>query len=424
MGHKEKELKMKKLKITGPCKLSGEVHISRAKNAYLPILAAVLLTDKEVRLRNLPDLRDIKTMVKLLKNLGVEVHEEGETTVFNAKNLSSHEATYELVKTMRASIFVLGPLISRLKKAKVSLPGGCAIGTRPIDIHLKNLEKMGVHIDLNSGYVQANAEELKGTRLALNFPSVGATENLMMAGVFADGTTIIENAAKEPEIDDLANFLNSMGAKISGIGTSKITIEGVKELFETEYESIGDRIEAATYIMAGLATSSDIKVLKFDPTHLEFVIDKLKETGAQIDVLENGVHVKPSKLKSINIETAPYPGFPTDAQAQLVSLSLMSEGTTIVKENIFENRFMHVPELIRMGANINLSGNAAIVEGGHELKGAPVMCTDLRASAALIIAALCAKGETIIDRVYHLERGYEKLSAKFAGLGANVEVIE
>ncbi|MEE3079603.1 MAG: UDP-N-acetylglucosamine 1-carboxyvinyltransferase [Bdellovibrionota bacterium] len=415
---------MKKLKINGPCKLSGEVSISRAKNAYLPILAAVLLSDKEIRLKNLPDLRDIKTMVKLLTNLGVEVHEEGNVTIFNAKNLSSHEATYELVKTMRASIFVLGPLLSRLNKAKVSLPGGCAIGTRPIDIHLKNLEKMGVSIDLNSGYVEAHTDELVGTKLALKFPSVGATENLMMAAVFANGQTVIENAAKEPEIDDLANFLNSMGAKISGIGTSKIVIDGVKELFPTEYEAIGDRIEAATYIMAGLASKSDIKVLNFDPLHLEFVIDKLKEMGANIEVLSNGVHLKPSHLKSINIETAPYPGFPTDAQAQLVSLSLICEGTTIVKENIFENRFMHVPELIRMGAKISVSGNTAIVEGGTPLKGAPVMCTDLRASAALIIAALCAEGETVIDRIYHLERGYENLSAKFEKLGAQVTIVD
>ncbi|MAE58604.1 MAG: UDP-N-acetylglucosamine 1-carboxyvinyltransferase [Halobacteriovorax sp.] len=415
---------MKKLKINGPCKLSGEVSISRAKNAYLPILAAVLLSDKEIRLKNLPDLRDIKTMVKLLTNLGVEVREEGNVTIFNAKNLSSHEATYELVKTMRASIFVLGPLLSRLNKAKVSLPGGCAIGTRPIDIHLKNLEKMGVNIDLNSGYVEAHTDELVGTKLALKFPSVGATENLMMAAVFANGQTVIENAAKEPEIDDLANFLNSMGAKVSGIGTSKIVIDGVKELFPTEYEAIGDRIEAVTYIMAGLASKSDIKVLNFDPLHLEFVIDKLKEMGANIEVLSNGVHLKPSHLKSINIETAPYPGFPTDAQAQLVSLSLICEGTTIVKENIFENRFMHVPELVRMGAKISVSGNTAIVEGGTPLKGAPVMCTDLRASAALIIAALCAEGETVIDRIYHLERGYENLSAKFEKLGAQVTIVD
>ena len=415
---------MKKLKINGPCKLSGEVSISRAKNAYLPILAAVLLSDKEIRLKNLPDLRDIKTMVKLLTNLGVEVREEDNITIFNAKSLSSHEATYELVKTMRASIFVLGPLLSRLNKAKVSLPGGCAIGTRPIDIHLKNLEKMGVSIDLNSGYVEAHTDELVGTKLALKFPSVGATENLMMAAVFANGQTVIENAAKEPEIDDLANFLNSMGAKISGIGTSKIVIDGVKELFPTEYEAIGDRIEAATYIMAGLASKSDIKVLNFDPLHLEFVIDKLKEMGANIEVLSNGVHLKPSHLKSINIETAPYPGFPTDAQAQLVSLSLICEGTTIVKENIFENRFMHVPELVRMGAKISVSGNTAIVEGGTPLKGAPVMCTDLRASAALIIAALCAEGETVIDRIYHLERGYENLSAKFEKLGAQVTIVD
>ncbi len=415
---------MDKIKIQGPCQLSGEVSISRAKNAYLPILAAVLLTDKEVRLKNLPNLRDIRTMLKLLQNLGVQVREEGDLTIFNASTLNSYEATYELVKTMRASIFVLGPLLSRLNKAKVSLPGGCAIGTRPIDIHLRNLEKMGVKIDLQSGYVWAEANELVGTKLALKFPSVGATENLMMAGVFAKGTTIIENAAREPEIDDLANFLNSMGAKVSGIGTSRIVVEGVEELFETTYEAIGDRIEAATYVMAGLATNSEITVKNFNPTHIEFVIDKLKEMGANLVCGQDFVKVSPSKLKAIQIETAPYPGFPTDAQAQMVTLCMMSGGTSIIKETIFENRFMHVPELTRLGAKINQSGNTAVIEGGQSLVGAPVMCTDLRASAALVIAALCSEGETLIDRIYHLERGYENLSEKLQGLGAKVEVIK
>ncbi|OIQ19799.1 MAG: UDP-N-acetylglucosamine 1-carboxyvinyltransferase [Bacteriovorax sp. MedPE-SWde] len=416
---------MQKLVVKGPVKLTGEVSISRAKNAYLPILAAVLLTDKKVRLKNLPDLRDIRTMLKLLGNLGVTITKEGDTTVFDASTLNSHEATYDLVKTMRASIFVLGPLLARLNKAKVSLPGGCAIGTRPIDIHLSNLEKMGAKIDLNAGYVEAISNDgLVGTKLPLSFPSVGATENLMMAGVFAKGTTVIENAAMEPEIDDLANFLNSMGAKVSGIGTSKIIVEGVEELFETDYEAIGDRIEAATYIIAGLMTKSSIKVTNFNPEHLEFVIDKLKEMGGNIEVGKDFVNVEPSELNGAKIETAPFPGFPTDVQAQMVALLTQVNGNSFVKENIFENRFMHVPELMRLGAKITQEGKAVFIEAPIQLKAAPVMCTDLRASAALVIAALCAEGETVIDRIYHLERGYEKLTAKLQGLGANIEKVD
>jgi UDP-N-acetylglucosamine 1-carboxyvinyltransferase len=415
---------MDKLLVKGPAKLSGEVEISRAKNAYLPILAGLLLTNKKIRLLNLPHLRDIRTMMKLLGNLGVEITEEGEVTTFDASKLSSHEAIYELVKTMRASIFVLGPLLGRLGKAKVSLPGGCAIGTRPIDIHLANLEKMGAKIVLESGYVFAEAPEgLKGTTLALKFPSVGATENLMMAAVFAEGTTIIENAAMEPEIDDLANFLNSMGAKVSGIGSSKIVIEGVKELHETEYEAIGDRIEAATYIIAGLATQSQIKISKFNPEHLEFVLAKLVDMGAKIETGKDYVEVFPSTLKGVKIKTAPYPGFPTDVQAQMVALCTLIDGNSLMVENIFENRFMHVPELHRLGADIEQHGNALFITGGANLKAAPVMCTDLRASAALVIAALCAEGETKIDRIYHLERGYENLSAKLAKLGADVQIV-
>lgn len=413
---------MQKLKVQGPAKLSGEVQISRAKNAYLPILSAILLTDKEVRLRNIPDLRDIKTMLELLSNLGVKIKKEGNVTIFNASHLESHEATYEIVKTMRASIFVLGPLLTRLHKAKVSLPGGCAIGTRPIDIHLTNLEKMGARIELNAGYVEAHSDGLKGVKLPLSFPSVGATENLMMAAVFADGITTIENAALEPEIDDLANFLNSMGAKISGIGTNKLIIEGVKELFETEYEAIGDRIEAATYVIAGLMTNSTIKVTKFNPLHIEFVLDKLVEMGANLEIGSDYVITKPSTLKGVKIETAPYPGFPTDVQAQMVALCTIVNGTSIITENIFENRFMHVPELLRLGAKIDQQGSSLFIQGDAKLKGAPVMCTDLRASAALILAALVSEGETKIDRIYHLERGYENLCQKFAGLGASVEL--
>lgn len=416
---------MDKLKVYGPCTLSGSVKISRAKNAYLPILAAVLLSDKPIHLKNIPELQDIKTMIKLLTNLGVEVSKIGNITTFNAKNLNSHEATYDLVKTMRASIFVLGPLLARLKKAKVSLPGGCAIGTRPIDIHLVNLEKMGAKIELNSGYVDAQGPELKPVHLTLSFPSVGATENLMMAAVFTKGETIIENAALEPEIDDLANFLNAMGAKVSGIGTSKLHVVGVDSLKEATYEAIGDRIEASTYLMAGLITNSEITIEDINPEHLEFVIDVLRKMGGNIETTSHSIIVKKHQgLKGCNVDTAPFPGFPTDAQAQLIALSTAVNGTSIVTENIFENRFMHVPELVRLGADIALKGNSAIVNGGKKMTSAPVMCTDLRASAALIIAALACNGETEIQRVYHLDRGYEKLEEKFKLLGAKIERVK
>lgn len=413
---------MDKLVVHGPSELKGSVEISRAKNAYLPILAAVLLSDKPIHLKNIPELQDIKTMIKLLKNLGVEVVVNGNITTFNAKNLNSHEATYDLVKTMRASIFVLGPLLARLKKAKVSLPGGCAIGTRPIDIHLVNLEKMGAKIELNAGYVEAHAPDMSPVHLTLSFPSVGATENLMMASVFTAGETIIENAALEPEIDDLANFLNSMGAKVSGIGTSRIVVNGVKELNETTYEAIGDRIEAATYLMAAIATKSEITIESINPEHLDFVIEELREMGAHIETTQSSIKVFKSELKrGCHVDTAPFPGFPTDAQAQLIALCTQVNGVSVITENIFENRFMHVPELVRLGADITLKGNSAIIEGGKKLKAAPVMCTDLRASAALIIAALCAEGKTDVQRIYHLDRGYEKLEEKLLKLGAKVK---
>lgn len=414
---------MDKLLIKGPAKLVGTVNISRSKNAYLPILAGLCLTNKPITLKNIPDLRDMRTMMRLLQNLGVKIDEASEGLVFDAKNLNSHEATYDLVKTMRASIFILGPLLSRMKKAKVSLPGGCAIGTRPIDIHLSNLEKMGAKITIEAGYVLAETNGLVGATLPLPFPSVGATENLMMAGVFAKGKTIIENAAQEPEIDDLANFLNSLGAKISGMGTSVIVVEGVSELGGGSYEAIGDRIEASTYIAAGLATNSRIEVHGFNPRHIDFVLETFKEMGAKLDIGKNFVRVFPSELRGVKIDTAPYPGFPTDVQAQVLALATQCQGVSVISEHIFENRFMHVPELSRMGAEVELKGNIAIVEGKSQLTGAPVMCTDLRASAALVIAALSAEGETVIDRVYHLDRGYEHLERKFSALGADIRRI-
>lgn len=415
---------MDKLIITGPSTLSGTVHISRAKNAYLPILAAVLLSDKPIHLKNIPNLQDIKTMIKLLQNLGVTVTTDGNTTTFDASTLNSHEATYDIVKTMRASIFVLGPLLARRKAAKVSLPGGCAIGTRPIDLHLTNLEKLGCEITLTGGYVEAKVGSMKAERLTLAFPSVGATENLMMAAVFSDGVTTIENAALEPEIDDLANFLNAMGANVSGIGTQTLVVTGVKSLKEVTYEAIGDRIEASTYLMAALATGSDITITGVNPRHLEFVITTLVQMGAKIETSENTIKVYKSDLRGTMVDTAPFPGFPTDAQAQLIALCTQIKGASVVTEHIFENRFMHVPELARLGADITLKGKSAFIHGGEQLTAAPVMCTDLRASAALIIAALATKGETEIQRVYHLDRGYENLEAKFVGLGAKIKRVK
>ncbi len=412
---------MDKLIVNGPAHLAGEIKISKAKNAYLPILAAVLLSDKPVHLKNLPKLRDIQTMKKLLGHLGVEVEEKGEITTFNAANVTSVEATYDLVKTMRASIFVLGPLLSRFKKAKVSLPGGCAIGTRPIDLHLTNLKKLGVAYELKSGYVSCEAKNLKGANVVLAFPSVGATENLMMAAVFAEGETIIDNAALEPEVTDLAHFLMALGAPIEGVGTKTLKIQGIKEVKEITYEAIGDRIEAGTYLMAGLMTQSELSITGFVPHHIDFVIDKLREAGAKIDVFKEGIKVYPSTLKPLNIDTAPYPGFPTDLQAQMMALMLTIKGPSIITENIFENRFMHVPELERLGADISLKGKSAIINGGKKLVPAPIMCTDLRASAALILAALYCEGETEIRRVYHLDRGYEDLENKFTQVGVKIK---
>ncbi|MBT3586924.1 MAG: UDP-N-acetylglucosamine 1-carboxyvinyltransferase [Halobacteriovoraceae bacterium] len=414
---------MDKLIITGNAKLSGDVEISCAKNAYLPILAGVILNKKNIHLKNLPELRDIRTMKKLLEMLGVKTNVSGDTTTFDSSGMNSFEATYDLVKTMRASIFVLGPLLARHKEAKVSLPGGCAIGTRPIDLHLTNLEKLGAEIKMEGGYVHAKTTGLVGANIVLAFPSVGATENLMMAATLASGQTVIDNAALEPEIGDLGNFLNAMGAKVSGLGTKTLTIDGVKELHEVEYEAIGDRIEAGTYLMAALATNSELVIKKANPGHLEFVIEKLKEMGGQIEVRGEEIFVRPSDLRGTKIDTAPFPGFPTDLQAQMMALLTQVNGNSLISENIFENRFMHVPELQRLGAQITLKANSAFVEGGFPLKAAPIMCTDLRASAALVIAALCAEGETHVQRVYHLDRGYEKLDQKLLRMGVQIKRV-
>ncbi len=415
---------MDKLIIQGPAKLSGTVETSASKNATLPILTACLLNDELITIRKLPKLRDVTTTFKLLEMMGAKLFRKDEDVTIDCKNLTSTEASYELVKTMRASILVLGPLLARYKKAVVSLPGGCAIGARPIDIHLFGLEKMGAKIEIKNGNVEATTDGLKGARIVLSFPSVGATENLMMAATLAEGTTIIENAAREPEIDDLANFIIAMGGKVKGAGTSTIEIEGVKKLKKCDYQIIGDRIEAATYVIAGIMTNSEIEVTNINPNYLTSVLDVLDQMGAQLERKTNSIVVKKHKgLKGAKIETAPYPGFPTDVQAQMMSLMLVAKGASFISETIFENRFMHVPELIRMGAQITLKGNNALIEGGHPLTGAKVMCTDLRASAALVLTALVANGESVVQRVYHLDRGYEKLDQKFSGLGVKIKRI-
>jgi UDP-N-acetylglucosamine 1-carboxyvinyltransferase len=419
---------MDKFIIHGPCKLSGEVSISSSKNACLPILMATILSEKEIVFKNIPKLRDIDTTFELLQRLGVVVEKREDNRVaICAKTVHSLEAKYDLVKTMRASILVLGPLLARFGKGVVSLPGGCAIGTRPIDIHLDGLKEMGAIIELQSGYVTASAPEgLKGAVIEFPMPSVGATENIMMAATLAKGTTVIKNAAKEPEIVDLERFLNAIGAKVSGAGTSEITIEGRPSLAHglNDFEVIPDRIEAATYLMAGVITNSHILVKNVMPTHLEAILEVLKKMGANlvVDAKNRSIEVLPhEELKAVNVSTQPYPGFPTDAQAQLMALMTISKGMGKISENIFENRFMHVPELNRLGASIYLKGHVALVEGESSLTGAPVMCTDLRASAALIIAALCAKGATEIRRIYHLERGYDQLEKKLLKLGVSVQ---
>lgn len=421
---------MDKLLIKGPNKLNGSVTISSSKNATLPILAGSILFPQEIVFNQLPKLSDIRFFIQILESLGAKVTGELDRKTILAGEINKTIADYELVRKMRASILVLGPLLSRFGEATVSLPGGCAIGSRPVDIHLSGLEKMGAEINIEKGYVHASCSRLKGAKIDLAFPSVGATENLMMAAVWADGETIIENAAKEPEIVDLANFLSQFGTEISGAGSSSIRIKG-REISKyqvttnNEYKIIGDRIEAATYVIAGLMTNSEIKVMDFNPEHIEAVTDVLKDMGAKLEIGKNSIHVFPSgKLKGAKIDTAPFPGFPTDVQAQLMALMGIAEGNSIVSEHIFENRFMHVPELVRMGMDIKLDGHSAIISGVNELSSAPVMCTDLRASAALILSALYADGESEINRIYHLDRGYESLAEKFKGLGANIERVK
>ncbi len=415
---------MDKLKIAGGASLNGTVKISGAKNAALPILFASILTAKPFSLTNVPELRDIKTSIKLLAELGISTQDNGDNAyVFDASDISSFIAPYELVKTMRASILALGPLLARCGQAHVSLPGGCAIGARPVNLHIHGLQQMGAEVVVEQGYIKASIDgRLQGARILFDTVTVTGTENLLMAAVLAEGTTILENAAREPEVVDLANCLNKMGAKISGAGSDVITIEGVEALGVCEHSILPDRIETGTFLVAAAVTGSKITCTNTSPDILDAVLIKLEEAGASIETSETSItlDMQGRELKSVNITTAPHPAFPTDMQAQFTVLNCLANGTATIKETIFENRFMHVPELQRMGAEIELDGNTAICHGGAQLTAAQVMATDLRASACLVIAGLVAEGETVVDRIYHLDRGYEKLEQKFAGLGAEV----
>ena len=413
---------MDQIVIQGGTPLRGEVRTSGAKNAALPILASTILGGGECVLSNMPRVVDVLTMGKLLGMLGIAVRHEGDHTVVQARTVDFTEAPYDLVRTMRASVLVLGPLVARWGDAKVSLPGGCAIGSRPVNFHLAGLEKMGAVIEIEHGYIKATARRLKGCRIYFDTPSVTGTENLMMAAALADGTTVLENAAKEPEITDLAAFLIKRGARIAGAGTDMITIEGVTELHGADHEVIPDRIEAGTYLVAGAITGGSVVVEGCRPEHMEPLLVKLRESGVELTEEKERICLKMTeRLKGTNVRTSPHPGFPTDMQAQFVALMAVAEGTSVVTETIFESRFMHVEELRRMGADIRVEGNRVIVTGKERLTGAPVMASDLRASAGLILAGLAAEGTTEISRVYHLDRGYERLEEKLRALGASVE---
>lgn len=419
---------MDKLIITGGTRLSGELRISGAKNAALPILAATLLSDKPVSVGNIPHLHDITTTMELLGRMGVRlVVDEKMNIEVDSSTINSYEAPYELVRTMRASILVLGPLLARFGEAHVSLPGGCAIGTRPVDIHINGLIKMGADIVVEGGFIHAKATRLKGCRLVLEQITVTGTENLLMAATLAEGTTIIENAAKEPEVTDLAYFLNAMGAKISGIGTDVLVIEGVESLGtpDLHYEILPDRIETGTYLIAAAITGGKVKLKNTRPDILDAVLEKLVEAGADITTGEDWIalDMHGKKPKAVSLRTAPYPAFPTDMQAQFIAMNAIAEGVGVITETIFENRFMHVQELQRMGAKIKLESNTAICTGVDKLVGAPVMATDLRASASLVVAALVAEGSTLVDRIYHIDRGYDHIEEKLSQLGATIRRV-
>ena len=417
---------MNKLIIKGGIPLSGQVRISGSKNAVLPILAGTLLADGLVIIRNVPHLHDVTTTMELLGRMGVllTIGEKMSIEV-DPTSLQNTFAPYELVKTMRASILVLGPLLARYGQAEVSLPGGCAIGARPVDMHLSGLEAMGARIVVEQGYIKAQCERLKGARIVMDQVTVTGTENLMMAASLAQGTTIIENAAREPEVVDLADFINAMGGRIENAGTDMITIHGVENLQGCDYSVLPDRIETGTYLVAAAITGGKVLIKHTDPRLLDAVLAKLEEAGASIDIGDDWIEldIEGRKPRSVNIRTAPYPGFPTDMQAQFCALNAIAEGTGSVTETVFENRFMHIQEFMRLGANVHLEGNTVIIQGVDGLNGAQVMATDLRASASLILAGLVAKGETVVDRIYHIDRGYDHIEEKLAGLGAQIQRV-
>ena len=412
---------MDKIVIQGGKPLHGEVQISGAKNAALPILVSALLTSGENTFHNIPDLMDIKTIKKLLKSMGVQI-DGNETCKVSAEKITSCDAPYDLVKTMRASVLVLGPLVARMGVARVSLPGGCAIGARPVNLHIKALQDMGAHVELNNGYIEAKAKKLKGADIYFDIQTVTGTENVMMAATLAEGTTVLNNAAREPEVVNLANVLKGMGAKISGAGTDTIIIEGVTSLKPTEAEIIPDRIEAGTFMIAAGMTRGEINIIGCNPHHLESLINKLRDTGMKISPIKSGLKVSSGeKINSVDVKTLPYPGFPTDLQAQMMAYMSIGSGLSVISETVFENRFMHVSELLRMGADVVIQGGNAIVRGVPMLHGAQTMATDLRASASLILAALAAEGKTEISRVYHIDRGYQAIEKKFSALGADIK---
>ena len=416
---------MEQILITGNGPLRGEVSVAGAKNAALPIIAASLLTTEPLQVSNIPGVRDISTSLQLLQLLGCVVQRSGTELMIHSADVHSVHVPYEQVKTMRGSILLLGPLLARFGEADVSLPGGCAIGSRPVNEHIAGLQAMGAEIHIEAGYIKARASRLRGAHFAFDVPSVTATENLIMAAALADGTSVLENCALEPEIADLALLLCSMGGKIDGAGTSTITIEGVKTLHGASHKVPPDRIETGTFLVAAAATRGDIRVTDTNPDFLHHVLGKLEQAGARLELGPDWIHLDTGgkRCQAVNIHTAPYPAFPTDMQAQFMALNALAVGTATVVENIFENRFMHVAELQRMGADIELQGHTAIVRGRERLQGAPVMATDLRASASLIIAALAADGDTTIDRVYHLDRGYDNIDGKLADLGADIRRI-
>jgi UDP-N-acetylglucosamine 1-carboxyvinyltransferase len=415
-----------KLIISGGNRLQGTVRIDGAKNSALSIMAASLLTKDACILRNIPRLTDVDIMADVIRKLGVKVEwKEDNNLYINSDNFNNYEAPYELVKMMRASILVMGPLLARLKRAKISLPGGCAIGARPVDYHLKGFEALGAQVEVEKGYIEAKVKTLKGNEIYLDFPSLGATENIMMAACLAEGETTIENAAKDPEVVELGHLLNKMGAKVEGLGTDLIKIEGVKELHGIDYTIIPDRIEAGTYMIAAAITGGDVLIENADPVLLKPLIVKLEETGVRIELEKKLIKViGPDRVKAVDIKTLPFPGFPTDMQPQFMALSCLAKGTSVITETVFENRFVHTGDLIRMGADIKVEGHSTIIKGVKKLSAAPVMASDLRGGAALVLAGLVAEGTTELSRMYHLDRGYVKLEEKFNSLGADIKRVK